>query len=128
MDGLPVFIAFRTKLGAYLDPLADKVLITTAFVLFANAGVLSFWFLAIIIARDITFLLVIFFQTLSQGMILVKTVWSSKLNTTLQIMLAALVLLEKIFCINLYSTYFVYGIVCTTVVSLYEYAFIWGKK
>lgn len=118
----------KTKLGAYLDPLADKVLITTAFILYTNMGLLPAWLLAIILARDTTFLLIILFKSTTDGMIQINPVWSSKVNTTLQIILALIIIIECNFNIDIQSIYFVYGITLTTVISLYQYASIWGKN
>lgn len=42
----------RTKLGSYLDPIADKSLAFTAFVLLAWRGVLPVWLAALVVARD----------------------------------------------------------------------------
>lgn len=42
----------ETALGSYLDPLADKVLTTSAFVSFYMIDVLPLWMLGVIIVRD----------------------------------------------------------------------------
>ncbi len=42
-----------SKLGVFLDPLADKILTSFAFTLFYVLGIMPFWMLAIIIFRDI---------------------------------------------------------------------------
>ena len=42
-----------TKTGIFLDPLADKILTTFAFILFHIKGMLPVWMLAIIALRDI---------------------------------------------------------------------------
>ncbi|MBK7976159.1 MAG: CDP-alcohol phosphatidyltransferase family protein [Deltaproteobacteria bacterium] len=42
----------RSKLGSYLDPIADKSLAFTAFVLLAWRGVLPVWLAALVVARD----------------------------------------------------------------------------
>lgn len=41
-----------TKIGKYLDPLADKLLISTAFGMFTYLGLVKFWMFAVIAARD----------------------------------------------------------------------------
>ncbi len=40
-------------LGVLLDPIADKVLVTSVFFCFAYIGMLPWWFLALIIGRDL---------------------------------------------------------------------------
>ncbi len=39
--------------GRFLDPLADKILLSSAFIVFALAGVIDVWMVAIIVIRDI---------------------------------------------------------------------------
>ncbi len=55
-DGLDGLIARwfdqRTVLGAYLDPLADKLLMTSAFVSLAILKILPSWLTVIVISRD----------------------------------------------------------------------------
>lgn len=42
-----------TRLGAFLDPLADKLLITTAFLFYVWQGYLALWMVLLVAARDI---------------------------------------------------------------------------
>jgi CDP-diacylglycerol--glycerol-3-phosphate 3-phosphatidyltransferase len=42
-----------TRLGAFLDPLADKFLITTAFLFYVWQGYLALWMVLLVAARDI---------------------------------------------------------------------------
>jgi len=42
-----------TRLGAFLDPLADKMLITTAFLFYVWEGYLALWMVLLVAARDI---------------------------------------------------------------------------
>ncbi|MDP4220135.1 MAG: CDP-diacylglycerol--glycerol-3-phosphate 3-phosphatidyltransferase [Bacteroidota bacterium] len=42
-----------TPLGAFLDPLADKLLTSAAFIAFASKGIIPEWTVLIIIARDV---------------------------------------------------------------------------
>lgn len=42
-----------TKTGAFLDPLADKILVSSAFISFAIMGKLPYWMAALIIFRDL---------------------------------------------------------------------------
>lgn len=55
-DALDGLIARLTKqqtdLGRFLDPLADKILLTTSFILFAYYGWIPIWLTIIVITRD----------------------------------------------------------------------------
>ncbi|NTU52605.1 MAG: CDP-diacylglycerol--glycerol-3-phosphate 3-phosphatidyltransferase [Chlorobiaceae bacterium] len=42
-----------TRLGAFLDPLADKFLITTAFLFYVWQGYLALWMVLLVTARDV---------------------------------------------------------------------------
>lgn len=60
-DGLDGFIARvfhrKSKLGAYLDPLADKLLLVSSFILLAYQGLIPDWLAVITVSRDIIILL-----------------------------------------------------------------------
>lgn len=42
-----------TRLGAFLDPLADKLLITAAFLLYVWMGYLILWMVVLVVVRDV---------------------------------------------------------------------------
>jgi CDP-diacylglycerol--glycerol-3-phosphate 3-phosphatidyltransferase len=42
-----------TRLGQFLDPLADKILVLSGFYLFVYMGILNFWLVTVIAFRDI---------------------------------------------------------------------------
>ncbi|MCK4534894.1 MAG: CDP-alcohol phosphatidyltransferase family protein, partial [Syntrophobacterales bacterium] len=60
-DGLDGFLARilrqQTVLGSYLDPLADKALIITAFVALSILDIIPGWLAVIVISRDCVILL-----------------------------------------------------------------------
>lgn len=71
-----------SPLGAFLDPLADKILTSAAFIAFANVGIIPEWTVWIVIARDI---LMTFFRVLSDSVNLpVKTSNFGKVKTFMQ--------------------------------------------
>jgi len=59
-DGLDGFLARalgqKTDLGTYLDPIADKLLLSSAYVSLAVLGVLPSWLTVIVISRDVIIL------------------------------------------------------------------------
>jgi cardiolipin synthase len=56
-DGLDGYLAKRfgwtTELGKFLDPLADKLLLVTVFIILAVAGLTPTWLAVIVVARDV---------------------------------------------------------------------------
>lgn len=55
-DGLDGFIArhwgFSTRLGAYLDPIADKILLTSLYICFGVAHLVPWWIVVLVVGRD----------------------------------------------------------------------------
>lgn len=72
-----------SKTGAFLDPLADKILVSSAFISFAIMGKVPYWMAALIIFRDlfVTGLRMLF---LSRGISLV-TSKIAKFKTVIQV-------------------------------------------
>lgn len=88
-DGLDGLIARwmnqRTALGAYLDPAADKLLLTSAFVALAVLQVLPAWLAVVVIARDVIIVLGIAILTLTGKHYEIRPSLVSKCTTTVQI-------------------------------------------
>lgn len=72
-----------TDFGKFVDPLADKLLVTSALVLFAEQGAMAGWMVCVIIAREliITSLRVV---AANKGRVLAAT-WTGKVKTCVQI-------------------------------------------
>lgn len=82
----------QTKLGAYLDPLADKALLVAIYVTLAVVDELANWVAILVVSRD---LLIVGGVLLSHGLGLhleIRPTLMSKANTVAQIILAAVVL------------------------------------
>lgn len=62
-DGLDGFLARRfgwqTRLGAYLDPIADKTLLNGAWLALGIAGAAPIWLVAVIFGRDLLILVMV---------------------------------------------------------------------
>jgi CDP-diacylglycerol--glycerol-3-phosphate 3-phosphatidyltransferase len=71
-----------SKTGIFLDPFADKVLTTFAFIFFYLKGIMPLWMLILIAARD---LLITFLRSLDEYRgITLKTSYLSKVKTFVQ--------------------------------------------
>jgi len=97
-DAVDGYLAKRfdavTELGTYLDPIADKVLLVAIYVTLGLAGHLPTWLVILAVSRD---LLIVGGALLSYTMDLslnIRPLIISKINTCLQITLAALILAE----------------------------------
>jgi len=75
----------KSKLGTYLDPLADKLLLVAAFVVLAARGNLPSWLTVMVISRDIMILLGVVVLFLNGFNLSIKPSIISKINTCFQI-------------------------------------------
>jgi cardiolipin synthase len=98
-DALDGFIARyfnqRTQLGAYLDPLADKVLLVSAFVCLGVLEVLPAWLAVIVITRDIIIILGIAILTITEKPYKVQPSIVSKCTTAAQLITITVLLLHQ---------------------------------
>jgi cardiolipin synthase len=82
----------KTRLGAFLDPLADKLLLTASFVTitYRYPWLLPFWLTAIVLSRDLVLVLVAGLVMLTGGQVHPAPTMLGKTSTALQ-MLAVVV-------------------------------------
>lgn len=132
-DAVDGFIAkrfdMRTEIGALLDPVADKALLVSVYVTLGLAGRLPTWLVILVVFRDLMivggFVLV---QLLVQ-----KIPWQpliiSKINTVLQIVLAAFTLARLGFDAEDHGlvTGLVLAVAATTVFSGGAYLVRWAR-
>ena len=98
-DGLDGFLARalrqQTVLGAYLDPLADKALLTTSYVALSVLGVIPGWLAVIVISRDFIILFgisILFVMSVSFD---IKQAYVSKITTVAQFFVIVIALVVK---------------------------------
>jgi cardiolipin synthase len=95
-DGVDGFLAkrfdWKTELGAYLDPLADKVMIVSIYVTLGITFVIPLWIVILVVSRDFMIVGAIILSWVVNRPVQIKPHIVSKLNTGMQIAFAALVL------------------------------------
>jgi cardiolipin synthase len=98
-DAVDGFVAkrfdLRSELGSYLDPLADKALLISMYVVLAAIGALAPALAILVVSRDLMILFAVLVSWLLAKPIAIRPVWISKFNTAAQISLAAFVLGSK---------------------------------
>ena len=95
LDGLFArYFNQHTALGAYLDPIADKLLLTSAFVSLAILKIVPGWLTVIVISRDILILLGVTIFAMTNINFDVRPSIASKCTTVAQLSTVFLVLLH----------------------------------
>ena len=131
-DGLDGLIAKRyhyvSRLGAILDPAADKILLVSAYVMLTVLGHLPFWLLIVVAFRDLLIVGGYLVYTSMYGSVQMRPSRVSKLNTFLQLALVVAVLVEQAAGYAYPGTIqvLVYAVLVTTVASGAHYLWIWG--
>jgi cardiolipin synthase (CMP-forming) len=101
LDGLTArWLSQKTRLGAFLDPLADKMLLSTAYVALAVLKKIPVWLSVIVICRDVIIMLGVSLLVINQSRFEIKPSVSSKMTTFLQILLILAVLSSGMIVIN----------------------------
>jgi cardiolipin synthase len=89
-DGIDGFIARiwnqRTDLGSYLDPIADKLLLASAFVTLAILRIIPSWLTVIVMSRDVLIALGFWVLTMTDHKPTLKPRYTSKITTVFQIL------------------------------------------
>jgi len=130
-DGLDGWIAKRfkcvTRLGSILDPLADKILIVSTYVMLVLAGDLPFWLILLIGFRDLGIIAGVLVLNTLNGHVQMQPSLLSKVNTFLQISLVILVMVERIGFIALepVAEILLWFVAATTVASAIHYVYFW---
>lgn len=133
-DGLDGYIAkkfgFVSKLGTILDPLADKILIISAFVMLTFLDYLPFWLLLTVGFRDLLIIGGCIVLVALSGSVQLKPSRVSKLNTVMQLTLVTCVIVQSAGWLNfpLFIEFLIYSVLVTTIFSGANYVWIWGIK
>lgn len=117
----------QTELGAYLDPLADKLLLVSIFVTLGLRGDMPSWFVILIVSRDIMIITAILLSAILGRPVRMRPLMVSKVNTAAQIILALATLADLGFGLGLAGAqvWMVYITALLTVVSAAAYLVAW---
>ncbi len=126
LDGLLArYFNQYTVLGAYLDPIADKLLLTSAFVSLAVLKIIPGWLAVIVISRDVLIVTGISVFAIADIQIDMQPRFLSKCTTVVQVLTIFLTLLDPKFSsantIQWSMFWFTAGITTT---SGFQYIFI----
>ena len=126
VDGLIARITHqRTELGAYLDPIADKLLLSAGFITLAIIELLPNWLTVVVITRDLIILLGFFIFILTNRRPKIQILLVSKITTGFQIstiLLALLTVQHPSF--ELLLSFAIYGTFMLTIISGAYYIYL----
>lgn len=91
----------QSELGAYLDPMADKLLLVSVFVVLGAMRELPLWLVVMAVARDGLIIAGVLLSSVMSKPVAMQPLFVSKANTAVQIVLVALVLAELALSISL---------------------------
>ncbi len=116
----------RSALGAYLDPIADKLLLSSSFVLLAFKKQLAWWLTILVLSRDVLILIVAVVILLVSGYRPFPPSIYGKLTTAAEILLVFLVVLGAAYPnyhVGILIRLLIYAVTVLSIGSGFHYSF-----
>lgn len=133
-DAVDGYLAKRlgqsSELGAYLDPIADKVLLVGVYLTLGHMGHIANWLVILVVFRDLIIVGGVVLLKLNNGHALsMRPLMISKINTAAQILLPIELLARLSFELDtgILDTSLIYLVALTTAVSGGAYLVSWGR-
>ncbi|MFE8069468.1 CDP-alcohol phosphatidyltransferase family protein [Marinobacteraceae bacterium S3BR75-40.1] len=133
-DGVDGFLArhfnWFSRLGSIADPIADKALLVTAYVMLTLTGLLPLWLLVVVVVRDLLIVSGAVAFHIWIGRYDMKPSFLGKLNTFVQIIFALSVImaLAGIAMPDLVVRGGLWAVAAMAVLSGGHYIILWGLK
>ena len=132
LDGmLARLLKQRTMLGQYLDPVADKLLLSTLFLVLTHKGLIPARVTVLVFGRDVGILVVAAILYAAVGRREFNPSLLGKANTVAQVTAVAVVLLHELIAANwivVTETWALYATMVLTVVSGLHYAWAASRR
>ena len=131
LDGyLAKHFGWRTRIGALLDPVADKLLVAGTFVILTWLNFIPFWLSAIVISRDLIIASGVLFYSFVIEPFEGEPTVISKINTVLELLFVLMVLSSAAFSWpNLtIITFLGAAVIVTVVISGIDYIISWTRR
>lgn len=109
-----------TNFGKFMDPIADKLLVSSAFIAFVQIGSLPAWIVIILIARE--FIISGFRLVASDAGVVLAASWWGKFKTAFQMIMCILLIINlenKV--MNIVELVFIYLSLAMSIISLLDY-------
>ncbi|HLW80529.1 MAG TPA: CDP-alcohol phosphatidyltransferase family protein [Candidatus Acidoferrales bacterium] len=134
-DGLDGLLARRlnqkTQLGTFLDPIADKLLLSSCYLMLAFKGKIAWWLAILVLGRDALILIACAVILLVIGYMTFPPSLYGKLNTAFQILLVLVVLLAALFpnpALRMARVMLVYLVAAFTILSGFHYSITVARR
>ena len=128
MDGLLArSLNQKTALGAYLDPIADKLLLSSSFVVLALEGQIPRWLTILVLGRDVLILTIATVILLATSSRQFPPTIYGKITTGVQILLVFVVLSAEVFglpVLEIMRQFLAYVVAAFTVFSGFHYSVV----
>ena len=128
-DALDGYLARKnnliTNFGKFMDPLADKLLVSSALIALVELNRIPSWIVIIIIARE--FIISGFRLVASNNGIVIAASWWGKIKTNVQIIMCVMLTINiNNSIIKIFEQIFIYLSLVLTIVSLVDY--MWKNR
>ena len=133
-DAVDGYLAKRlgqsSRIGALLDPLADKALLVGVYIVLGRRGEMPEWLVFLVVSRDFLIIGGGLLALITQSDYRARPLMVSKVNTALQLLLAAVVLgaLALHLDAGMVKTTLIYLVAATTVISGASYLIAWASE
>jgi cardiolipin synthase len=121
----------RSSLGAYLDPIADKLLLSSSFIILAFKKLVAWWLTIIVLSRDVLILIVAVVILLVSGYRPFPPSIYGKLTTALEILLVFAVVLGAAYPHLRHAsldTFLIYAVTALSIFSGFHYSFVTSRR
>lgn len=134
-DGLDGLLARKlnqkTQLGSFLDPIADKLLLSSSYFMLALKGKIAWWLAILVLGRDVLILVACAVILLVVGYMTFPPSIFGKLNTTFQVLLVLVVILFALVqnsALQISRELLIYLVAAFTIISGFHYSVTVARK
>ncbi|MEC7860910.1 MAG: CDP-alcohol phosphatidyltransferase family protein [Pseudomonadota bacterium] len=131
LDGyLAKHFGWRTRVGALLDPVADKLLIAGSYIVLAWLNLIPFWLAAIVVSRDLIIAIGVFIYSFIIEPFEGEATKISKINTFLELLFVLVILCSIAYDWSANSVITVIGsaVLVTVFISGIDYIISWIRR
>ena len=120
---------WQSRLGSFLDPIADKLLLVVIFVSLALKDLIPIWLAVLVVARDVIIVAGASYYQWKTHRLEMSPLMSSKVNTVMQVVFVLGVLFHLVVTPLPDSVLLMLkiGVAMTTLVSGVFYVFCWSR-